>query len=85
MLDFEFCIDTGNAKTTCCRQPKYGVHEGKIMSKNISNLEHNNWIRDCTGPWGALILLAANHARIRVHTLISLFGDYVLVTESLMV
>ena len=59
MLDFEFCIDTGDAKPTCCRQPKYGVHEGKIMSKQISDLENNNWIRDCTGPWGALLLLAA--------------------------
>ena len=29
------------------------------MSKQISDLEHNNWIRDCTGPWGALLLLAA--------------------------
>ena len=59
MLDFEFCINTGNAKAICCHQPKYGVHEEKIMSKQISDLEHNNWIRDCTRPWGALILLAA--------------------------
>ena len=59
MLDFEFYIDPGNAKATCCRQPKYGVHEGNIMSKQISDLEHNNWIKDCTGPRGALILLTA--------------------------
>ena len=59
MLDFEFCINTGNAKAICCHQPKYGVHEEKIMSKQISDLEHNNWIRDYTRPWGALILLAA--------------------------
>ena len=39
MLDSEFCIDTGNAKTICCRQPKYGVHETKIMSKQIYLLE----------------------------------------------
>ena len=48
MLDSEFCIDNGKAKATCCHQPKYGVHEVKIMSKQSSNLEHNNWIRDCT-------------------------------------
>ena len=33
MLDFEFCINNGNAKAICCHQPKYGVHEAKIMSK----------------------------------------------------
>ena len=59
ILDFEFCIGTRNSKAICCRQPKYGVHEAKIMSKQISDLEHNKWIRDCTGPWGALLLLAA--------------------------
>ena len=30
MLDFEFCIDIGNIKTICSRQPKYGVHKAKI-------------------------------------------------------
>ena len=59
MLDFDFYIDTGIVKETYCRQPKYGVHETKIMFKQISDLDHNNWIRDCTGPWGDLILLAA--------------------------
>ena len=59
ILAFEFFIDTRNAKETCCRQSKYSVHEAKIMSKQISDLENNKCIRYCTGLWGALILLAA--------------------------
>ena len=59
MLDFEFCIDTGNTKSICCRQPKYSVHEAEMMSKQISELANNNQIRDCAGPWGVLLLLLA--------------------------
>ena len=83
MLDIEFCIDTRSTKAICCCQPKYGVHEANIMSKQISDLEHNKWIRDCTGPWGALLLLAAKPHQNLVPTLISLFGDFVSVTELL--
>ena len=32
VLDFEFCIDTGKSPPVCCRQPKYGYHERKIMN-----------------------------------------------------
>ena len=59
MLDFKFCIDTRNAKAICCLQPKDGVREPKIMSKQISDLEHDKWSSDCTGPWGVLLLLVA--------------------------
>ena len=59
MIDFEFYIDTGDAKAVCCRQPTYGIHKGKIMTEHISQLENNKWIRDCVGPLGALLFLAA--------------------------
>ena len=59
ILDFEFCIDTGVTKAISCRQPNYGVHEAKIMSRHISQLENNNCIRDCAGPLDALLLLTA--------------------------
>ena len=59
MFDFEFCIDTGNSSLVCCRQPVYDFHENKIMKKLITDLEANNLIRDCEGPWGSLLLLAA--------------------------
>ena len=57
MFDFEFCIYTGNSKPVCYRQPSYGIHECKIMDKHIHILETNDWICDCEGPWGSLILL----------------------------
>ena len=58
MFDFEFCIDTWDSKSACCRQPSYGIHERKIMDKHIQILEANDWICDCEGHWGSLILLA---------------------------
>ena len=58
MFDFELCIDTGDSKPVCCRYPSYGIHERKIMDKYIQILEANDWICDCEGPWGSLILLA---------------------------
>ena len=84
ILDFEFCIDNGNSKAICYRQPKYGVHEATIMSKKISDLEHNKWIRDCSGPWVFYYSCQLNRIRNLVPTLISLFEAYVLVTELLM-
>ena len=57
MLEFKFCVATGDTKTICCRQPNDGIHEAKIMSRHT--LENNNWIRDCAGPWGILLLLTA--------------------------
>ena len=38
MLDFEFVIDTGDAKAVCYRQPTYGVYEANIMVDYISQL-----------------------------------------------
>ena len=48
MFDFKFCIDTGDSKPVCCRQPSYGIHERKIMDKHIQILV----------PWDSIILLA---------------------------
>ena len=59
MLEFVFCIDTGDAKAVCFRQPTYTIHKGEIMTEHISQLENNNLIRNCAEPWSALLLLAA--------------------------
>ena len=59
MLEFAFCIDTGDAKSVCFRQSTYTIHKGEIMTEHISQLENNNLIRDCAEPWSALLLLAA--------------------------
>ena len=62
MLNFEFCIDTGNSPPVCCRQPVYGFHKSKIMNTLIAALEVSDLIIDCKGAWGYFLLLAAeNH------------------------
>ena len=68
MLEFEFRINTGNVKTVYYCQPTYGDHEANIMTDYITQLENNNWIRDGTGPWCTLLLLAAKpHQDYCVH------------------
>ena len=51
-------IDTGASSPVYCRLPRYGIHKAKIMDKQIKTLEDNNWIVDCNGTWGSIILLA---------------------------
>ena len=58
ILDFKFCIDTGEAKDMFCRQSTYIVYESKIIVDYISQLEANGWIRDYEGSCGDLLLLA---------------------------
>ena len=58
MFDFELCIDSGVSTLFYYRQSVYGIYERKIMNKHIQILEGNDWICDCEGPWGSLILLA---------------------------
>ena len=41
-----------------CRQPNYGPHESKIIMEHIQALLKNDWIEECKGPWGSLIVLA---------------------------
>ena len=57
VLGYEFCIDTGASPPVCCRLPKYGIHESKVMTEQIQALDNNKWIRDCKGPWGSMIFL----------------------------
>ena len=58
MFDFEFCIDTGDSKPVCCRHPLYWIRERKIMDEHIQIPETKDWMCDCKGRWGSLILLA---------------------------
>jgi hypothetical protein len=52
-------IDTGAIEPVCCRAPRYGPHEAKVMTQLCQQLQDNNLIEDDDGPWGALIVLAA--------------------------
>ena len=49
MIDFEFCINTGNSLSICCRQPTSRFHENKIMTKKIYDLETSGLITDYEG------------------------------------
>ena len=49
VLDFEFCIDTGDSVPVCCHQPNYEFHWRKIMNHYITALENNELITDCEG------------------------------------
>ena len=48
------CIYNG----TGCRIPNYGPHESRIIMEHVQALIKNDWIEECHGPWGSLIVLA---------------------------
>ena len=58
MLDFKFCIRTGNFSTVSCRKLVYGFYENKIMTKQIVNFKTNGIITNYEGAWRSLLLLA---------------------------
>jgi hypothetical protein len=58
ILGYEFGIDTGSAKPVCCRKKQYGPYESSIIMKQVKSLLDNDWIYECEGPWGSLIVLA---------------------------
>ena len=50
ILGFEFNIDTGKSKPICCKQPRYGPHEARVMQKLVDQLEEKGLIEDDHGP-----------------------------------
>ncbi len=59
ILGYEFTINTGNHTPLCCKKPTYGPHKAPIIMDNIHTLLSNNWIEECHGPWGSMVVLAA--------------------------
>ena len=51
----------------CCKQPRYGPHETKVIDKLIKQLEHNGFLVDDEGPWGSMIVLAGKPHQEHVH------------------
>ena len=59
ILGFEFAIDTGKHTPVCCKKPRYGPHESKIILKQVKVLLAEGMIERCaTGGWGSPIVLA---------------------------
>ena len=59
MFPFEFYLYTGDSLPVCYCQSVNSIHERKIMNMHIKVLEDDNWICDCVGPWGSLMLLVS--------------------------
>ena len=64
---FQFSIDTGDQKPVCCKPPRYGPHEAKIIDKLSADLDAMGITEDDFGPWGALCVLAAKPNQDHVH------------------
>ena len=60
-------IDTGNAQPVCCKLPRYGPHEARVITKLTRGLEENGLIEDARSPWGAQVVLAAKPNQDHVH------------------
>jgi hypothetical protein len=67
---FQFSIDTGAREPVCCKPPRYGPHEARIIDKLSDELDAMGITEDDFGPWGALCVLAAklnqDHMRLCV-------------------
>ena len=48
ILGLQFRVDTGSAQPYCCRQPRYGVTESRIMDEHIQALLSKQWIQQQT-------------------------------------
>ena len=44
ILNYEYSIDTGTAKSVCCKKPRYGSYESNIIMEHVNILLGNNWI-----------------------------------------
>ena len=60
-------IDTGNAQPVCCKLPRYGPHEARVITQLTRGLEENGLIEDARSPWGAQVVLAAKPNQGHVH------------------
>jgi hypothetical protein len=69
VLGYKFAIDTGTAKTICCRKPSYGPYEGEIIMTQIRQLLANEWINKCEGPWGSQVVLAPKSHQEKVKSI----------------
>ena len=64
---FQFSIDTGTREPVCCKPPRYGPHEARIIDKLSAELDRMGITEDDHGPWGALCVLAAKPNQEHVH------------------
>ena len=64
---FEFNIDTGAVVPLCCKPPRYGPHEERVIRVLVEKLETKGIVEDDLGPWGSQIVLASKPSQAHVH------------------
>jgi hypothetical protein len=64
---FQYSIDTGTSAPICCKPPRYGPHESRVIDTLTKALEGKQLIEDDHGPYGALIVLASKPHQKHVH------------------
>ncbi len=64
---FEFTIDTGHSAPICCKVPRYGPHESRVMTHLVKMLEDKGLVEDDEGPYGAIIVLASKPNQGHIH------------------
>jgi hypothetical protein len=64
---FEFTIDTGTSKPICCKVPRYGPHESRVMDRLVKMLESKGLVENDEGPYGAIIVLASKPNQGHIH------------------
>ena len=67
ILGWIFNVNTGTIKPVCCKQPRYGPHESRVMIKLVNSLQDKGLIEDDFGPWGAQVVLASKPNQGHVH------------------
>ena len=56
---FAFHIDTGNSDPVCCKAPRYGPHESRVLTDLVQRLLDYKFIdHNLKSPYGALSILA---------------------------
>ena len=69
---YSFNVDTGPSKPICCKVPRYGPHESRVITNLANDLEKNGLIEDDFGPWGAIVILAGKPYQEHKH-----WSDYI--------
>ena len=64
---FLFNIVTGKPKPLCCKQPRYGTHEIKVITKLAHNIHNKIIIMDNDVSYGALLFLAEKLIQKHAH------------------
>jgi hypothetical protein len=64
---YEFVIHTGTHPPVCCKPPRYGPHEARVIDELVTELERKDIVEDNRGPYGALVVLASKPDQGHVH------------------